>query len=32
LPPGRKSWVSLVPAVVHCVPGLIPRREISGSI
>ncbi|KRZ42552.1 hypothetical protein T4C_3867 [Trichinella pseudospiralis] len=32
LPPGRKPWLSLGPAVVHGVPGLVPRREISSSI
>ncbi|KRZ88910.1 hypothetical protein T08_11827 [Trichinella sp. T8] len=31
LSPGRKSWVSLRTAVVHCVPGLLPRRKMSGS-
>ncbi|KRZ28734.1 hypothetical protein T4B_8309 [Trichinella pseudospiralis] len=31
LPPSRKPWVFLEPAVVHAVPGLVPRREISGT-
>ncbi|KRY70219.1 hypothetical protein T4A_9413 [Trichinella pseudospiralis] len=31
LPPSRKPWVFLEPAVVHAVPGLVPRQEISGT-
>ncbi|KRY91537.1 hypothetical protein T4D_8085 [Trichinella pseudospiralis] len=31
LPPGQKPWVSLGPAVVLGVPGLVPRREINGT-